>query len=755
MDLSQEMSAAEIAMTFGDPEAYFQAVFQDEVERLFPLESSPRPTLQQGDQGEVERFSPLESDSPRPTLQQVDEGEVERLSALESDSPRPTLQQYETVSKELDAIFGPSVSPIFPSSFPSPPRMYNEPAQVPEFPELSETEVNEIYTDPWLANNTHQTPDFSPRTPYFYPDPSLNLDQKSIGPYFIKRQEPERSVNSYPQQNVFVNQQDPLPFIPWRSQSPIPQPTQLDLDTTSPDDKYQTNPLSRYPSPAQSKNSSQPQSRQSSFDIGTPFDPSEVEDSPQEIVCNDYAQLENTPVRWSCFEYNHYGELRPGSVYSVEEIEQFLFSNPQHFTSHGYSPKLGGLTLWIQRAPRPENHCHNDLSAVQCRLDCCRYAGIISAGHLRVAFDENSRVSPNHNPQHNAGYVHLSCLERFLDFPRICTELIVKGEERVLSYGGLKRNRMILRTVQEVDIVDRFAKFCSANRRAPASYPAMDMHKHTRPFQGTLIQELNILGPAPYRDHMQLIWDTLGRRGVIAECERKNELKLQKLQEREKRAKAAVQRKEPAKKRKRRAREPEFESESESEPESESAPDDRCEPKRKGRKRARISKSKPNVKPVHKKRGKNELQTRKAELKSQSEGRNINRSRDDESSSGWEVAPTSYFKDDRGGQKRAQEQRSRLREELALNSSSNNNSSCNTNPFFNSGEKSKKRARTPEPEPEPPSTPSNDRTFRYPRRANGRAKRPEPLTLPNIMSEWTVNNGVCELPRPKKRARPF
>ena len=134
----------------------------------------------------------------------------------------------------------------------------------------------------------------------------------------------------------------------------------------------------------------------------------------------------------------------------------------------------------------------------------------------------------------------------------------MKGEDRVLAYEGLKRNRMLLQTIQEVDIVDRFAEFCSANRRAPASYPAMDMRKHTRPFQGTLMEEINILGPAPYRENMQLIWETQGRNGVMAECKRKDELELQRQKNR---ANAAVQRNELEKKRKRRARKPEPDSE--------------------------------------------------------------------------------------------------------------------------------------------------------------------------------------------------
>ena len=589
MDAPQEMSPAEIAMTLGE----YDTLYKGEMNRLFPLESH---------------------------------------------WPEPTQQQVENVSKELDALFGPNTSPDFPFSVPSPPRECNEPAQIPVYPELSQTELNGIETGPRLANQRDQTSDFSPQPRYFYPDPSLIVNQNLVGPYFVnaapvswpqyqQHQEPEPSVRAYPEHDV----------LPWRSRSPLLQPTQLDLNTTTTDDKSRTDLLSHYQSPVQSQNSSW-----SSFDIGTPSDPPEFKDPPREIVCNEYSPLVSTPVRWDCFEYNRHGELKSGRMYSVGEIERFLFRNPRHFTSHGYSPKLGGLTLWIQRAPHPKKHCHNNFSAVKCRLECCEHAGVISAGQLRVAFDEQTRLFPNHNPLHNAGYVHLSCLERFLDFPRICTELIVKGEDRVLAYDGRKRNSMILRTVQEVDIVDRFAKFCSANRRAPASYPTMNMPKRTRPFQGTLVQELNVLGPAHYRDHLQMIWETQGRSAVTAECKRKEELELLKLQKRKKHANVAVQRKEPAKKRKRRAPQPETETESESEFESKSysAQDDHCELERKGRKRARISERKPNVKPVPKKRVKKDLQTRKAKHKLSYQRRNINRAWDGEFSAGSEMTPT-------------------------------------------------------------------------------------------------------------------
>ena len=40
----------------------------------------------------------------------------------------------------------------------------------------------------------------------------------------------------------------------------------------------------------------------------------------------------------------------------------------------------------------------------------------------------------------NAGYVHLFCLERFMEFPDICSKLGVRAEDRVLSLESHGKN---------------------------------------------------------------------------------------------------------------------------------------------------------------------------------------------------------------------------------------------------------------------------------------------------------------------------
>lgn len=572
-------------------------------------------------------------------------GEIERLIDQESDYPEPTLEQIEAVSRELEGIFGPNLSPELSFSVSSPPRKCDIPTPVLEYPDLSQTQINEVDTDTRLAD-IHQTPDSFAQPSYCYPDPSQIAYQTPVNPYFIDAaplsgaqyqqcQEPLPPVNFYPQYGASFNQINPSQFVLEPSQDSLqgpPQLTELGLDTQKPYNKSQIDPLPQHQSSVKPQDLSQPQFTRPGFYIGTPFDTSEFRSSSppsREIVCNNYPPLENAPVCWNSFEYNQHGELKPGNIYSVEEIEWYLFRNPKHLTPFGYFPKLGGLALWIQRAPNPEKHCHSDPSVLRCRLKCCEQAGIISEGELRVAFDEQTRMFPNHNPQHNAGYVHFSCLERFLDFPRICVELIVKAEDRVLSSKRPTGNCMMLQSIEEVDVVDRFVNFCSANRRAPASYPVMNMHTHTRPFQGTLISEIDIIGHGPYFDHIQQVWETQGRSGVMAEREREIDVKLKK---RRKRAMAALQLDEPeikaqytvtneprpaqipkkpvtkkaSKKGKRRARE--------LEPESESEFDSAQGFNRRGRKRPRISNFNPNPEPEQRNKRKKEVQTQKAEV---------------------------------------------------------------------------------------------------------------------------------------------
>lgn len=663
------------------------------------------------------------------------DGEVERLftpGQLETG-----LQGLDCdFNLDLDKIFGRCVTPEFPLApqFPSecidpalmmkspdlaqspipdfllssqPQSKFIDPALIMKSLDLVHSPINKTHTDLPLAN-THQTPHLISQPRHFYHDPSQSI-QASVGPYFNK------AAPSYEAQ--YERRQEPLLYVNAHLQHGAPF-------------------NQRYPS--QNIPPSQPEFIRPGFNTGTPLDTSKIRGSSLGIICNDYRPLGKVPESWDCFGYDEYGALKPGSTYSVEEIHRYLFSNPQHSTSGVYNPKLSGLTLWIQRTPHLDDCSHSDSSACECRFKCCKKAGKISTGELRVAFDEHTRNSLNHNPQQNAGYVHLRCLERFLDFPRICIELNVKSEDRIFSDGRPKKSCMILRTMGEADIVDRFVNFCSTNRRGPTSYPAMNMRTHTRSFQGTLEQEAESLSQPPYRKHMQKIWETKGRNGVTAEFELEKERKLQKYGL-GKYAKAVAQVREPviqtqsavtsqrrperlpkkqatkklAKKVKNRAPEPESESESEST--SDSAQENYVWIKRRKRTQARIEK------PVQRERGRKYVRTRKAELKSQS-------------------IPSKHR-----SKKQAQKHKPRPRAESTSSTSSSDRS-------FERHKRSRKRAREAEPAPGSETSPSSDCSSEYQSRARRRAKKHDSRRPVRTQCQ-EVNDEECELPRPAKRAR--
>lgn len=185
-----------------------------------------------------------------------------------------------------------------------------------------------------------------------------------------------------------------------------------------------------------------------------------------------YKPLHIAPTSWDIFQYNRFGELEPGRTYSTQELERYLDNNPQHHAGETYNRKLGGLTLWIQRTPPDSVAEYGHPEAGLCRFDDCEHNNVISAGEVRVAFDELTKLIPDLNPQHNAGYVHLSCLEKKMDLPKICKDLDVKPEGRVLPLERKKKNHMILQDRTELQHVQRFITFCDIMGRAPRSYPS-------------------------------------------------------------------------------------------------------------------------------------------------------------------------------------------------------------------------------------------------------------------------------------------
>ena len=198
-----------------------------------------------------------------------------------------------------------------------------------------------------------------------------------------------------------------------------------------------------------------------------------------------YSKLDSRPAAWNNFSYNEDGELKAGQMFTVEEVYTYLYHHPLHTLSNGqFNPKKGGLKLWIQRNPADSKNRYGESCSSRCRFkDCIAENHLIGQGQARVCWDELSCRGQNLDPFHNAGYVHLWCLERFMDFPQICQTLQVKVENRILVHEPNAKNRMMLRSAQEIREAERFIRKCEQGK-VPDSYP--HFQTANRPYENTL-----------------------------------------------------------------------------------------------------------------------------------------------------------------------------------------------------------------------------------------------------------------------------
>ncbi|KAI4145882.1 MAG: hypothetical protein L6R39_003661 [Caloplaca ligustica] len=185
---------------------------------------------------------------------------------------------------------------------------------------------------------------------------------------------------------------------------------------------------------------------------------------------------------WSIYKYTRHCELEPGCFYSASEIHDYLYNHPLHILPSGvYDPQKGGLRIWIQRNPADSARRYPSTLSNRCRFqDCFATNRVVNQGHIRVCFDEQSGRVGNTNPfLHAAGYVHLNCLERLLDFPAICRDLPISPEHRKLPNEPRGRNRMMLCPDSLTHIAYAFIR--DARNGALKDYP-----ERGRPHQGSL-----------------------------------------------------------------------------------------------------------------------------------------------------------------------------------------------------------------------------------------------------------------------------
>ncbi|OHE91947.1 hypothetical protein CORC01_12735 [Colletotrichum orchidophilum] len=123
------------------------------------------------------------------------------------------------------------------------------------------------------------------------------------------------------------------------------------------------------------------------------------------------------------FQYNKEGELLPTLRFTREQILYYIRERKQRNLP---------LTLWIQNVPHGCKRRVGDDRLRACRWSGCpAYKGTILKGFWRVCFDERPDTSgKQHDPYHNAGYMHLWCLDRCFDLFEIAEAFGLKPDTR-------------------------------------------------------------------------------------------------------------------------------------------------------------------------------------------------------------------------------------------------------------------------------------------------------------------------------------
>ncbi|WQF76465.1 hypothetical protein CDEST_01479 [Colletotrichum destructivum] len=176
-----------------------------------------------------------------------------------------------------------------------------------------------------------------------------------------------------------------------------------------------------------------------------------------------YDALAETPAAWGghdpnslMFQYNKEGELLPSLRFSREQIFSYM---------KGRKDQGLPLTLWIQNVPHGCKTRVADDRLRACRWSGCpAYKGTILKGFWRICFDERPATSgKQHDPYHNAGYMHLWCLDRCFDLFEISHAFNLKPDTRYFEKE--ERNPMAM-TRDHDELMMEFEKWRTSQKAA-------------------------------------------------------------------------------------------------------------------------------------------------------------------------------------------------------------------------------------------------------------------------------------------------
>lgn len=164
------------------------------------------------------------------------------------------------------------------------------------------------------------------------------------------------------------------------------------------------------------------------------------------------------------YTYDRVGRLEGNEGYEKEVIEHYLCNH--HFYGERRNYKDCGLTLWIQRAPQNTDYYHGTAPALCLYRHCCvNHNRHILPGSMRIAFDE--KTAPGRDPQINAGYVHLRCLEAYVPYLRQMFGKLnfkVEGRGPQKNYSWL-RNPTIFTNMNAIAYAEEYLEDCRKEDR--------------------------------------------------------------------------------------------------------------------------------------------------------------------------------------------------------------------------------------------------------------------------------------------------
>ena len=161
----------------------------------------------------------------------------------------------------------------------------------------------------------------------------------------------------------------------------------------------------------------------------------------------------------SPYTYDRFGQLEGSEGFEKEVIEYYICNHHLYDERRNY--KDCGLTLWIQRAPQITDYLDGAAPALCLYRDCCvNQSRYIEPESIRIAFDE--KTSRGHDPQMNAGYVHLKCLEKYIPYFRQMFGIFnFKVEGRGPQKNGpWLRNPTIFSTINAIAYTEEYLEDC-------------------------------------------------------------------------------------------------------------------------------------------------------------------------------------------------------------------------------------------------------------------------------------------------------